>query len=283
MDVIIPVKNNSETFLNTYQMVINAATFGIRCLVILDNFNVNEISKFSKNIKHEIDSDFVVIKTGTYGAPGLARNAGLEISSSDWVTFWDADDFPNLVNITNALNKYGEQQVPIIGQYRINSSTIISKSMIDVATNPGLWRIIFPQKSLRSLRFNENKWGEDQLFILQTGLFAMKAIIVSDCFYDYKVDNKKQLTQNNPLVNDAFKTLVHIYNHDSNQLNSNILFQLILVIRLSITILKRFSFIEKKMTTTWWLFKIHFMLSLKFKRQYAIASREVLMRLIKLQ
>jgi glycosyltransferase involved in cell wall biosynthesis len=270
IDAIIPIKNNSVVILNICKVIRNATQFNIRCIVILDGFSKEEVINFKNTLGEIKNSDMVRIKSGIYGSPGSARNAGLEISSSKWITFWDADDYPNPKAISNALEIYSWNQIPIIGQFQMNSIDTKTVSIYDVAINPGIWRILFPKTTVATLRFSEKHWGEDQLFIAQTELLINNAKIVAHFFYNYQTGLSNQLTQNQRNVNDGIKSLIDIYefNLKYRGSNKNLESQLIPIIKLSTTALKRFIFLDNIPRSLWQLLKINFLTFLYFKKNY---------------
>ena len=270
IDAIIPIKNNSVVILNICKVIREAIQFNIRCIVILDGFSKEEVINFKNTLGEIKNTDLVRIKSGIYGSPGLARNAGLEISSSKWITFWDADDYPNPKAISNALEMHSWNQIPIIGQFQMNSIDTKTVSICDVAINPGIWRILFPKTAVASLRFSDKQWGEDQLFIAQTELLINNARIVPHFFYNYQTGLSNQLTQNQRNVNDGVKSLIDIYKFNSKYRgsNKNLESQLILIIKLSATALKRFIFLDHIPKSLWQLLKINFLTFLNFKKNY---------------
>ena len=270
IDAIIPIKNNSVVISNICEVIIKATEFNIRCIVILDSFSKEEVVNFKNTLGEMENSNLVRIKSGIYGSPGSARNAGLEISSSKWITFWDADDYPNPKSIANALAIYNSSQIPIIGQFQINSNDTKTKSLNDVAINPGIWRILFPETMVKNLKFSDKLWGEDQLFIAQTELLINNARIVPHFFYNYQTGLSNQLTHNHRNVNDGVKSLIDIYKFNSKYRgsNKNLESQLILIIKLSATALKRFIFLDHIPKSLWQLLKINFLTFLNFKKNY---------------
>jgi glycosyltransferase involved in cell wall biosynthesis len=280
IDAIIPIKNNSVIVSQICEVIEKAIKFKIKCIVILDCFSEEDVIKFNKALAKNKNSEMIMIKSGIYRSPGLARNAGIEISSSKWITFWDADDFPDPEAISIAVEKYGSEQIPIIGQFQINSIKTKTENISDVAINPGIWRIIFPKYKITTLRFSDRLWGEDQLFIVQSELLIDNIRIVPDYFYNYQTSINGQLTQNEQNVNDAAKSLTDIYKFNLNYRSGdkNLESQLIPVIKISATILKRFIYLEDKLSSIWQLLKINLLSFLFFKKDYLSAMCKVVIK-----
>jgi hypothetical protein len=152
----------------------------------------------------------------------------------------------------------------------MNSIDTKTGNICDVAINPGIWRILFPKTTVGSLRFSDKHWGEDQLFIAQAELLINNARIVPHFFYNYQTGVSNQLTQNQKNVNDGIKSLIDIYkfNLKFRSSDKNLESQLIPIIKLSATVLKRFIFLDHVLRSIWQLLKINFLSFLYFKKNY---------------
>lgn len=114
---------------------------------------------------------------GEFGAPGLARNAGLELCQSEWIMFLDADDTPDFESISSVQRSAAEKgsNAFIAGFIEINSNGLIlrknpiPKSNLHkyIADRPGLWRFGFSRELLQGILFTNHQWGEDQIFLMK--------------------------------------------------------------------------------------------------------------------
>ena len=144
----------------------------------------------------------ITLFEGYFGSPGTARNFGLSHSQSTWVIFVDSDDVVNLKVVFSLLDRHNESSSVLIGQYEIcdrkTGSVVRNKAnsnpKLDIAINPGIWRIIFLRETIAGHNFSDSLMGEDQLFLLQIGIFGEKIQFFDDVIYRYFRNSSHQLT-----------------------------------------------------------------------------------------
>ena len=144
----------------------------------------------------------IILFEGHFGSPGAARNFGLSHSQSEWVIFVDSDDVVNLKAVFSVLDRHNESSSVLIGQYEIcdrtKGSVVRNKAnlnpKLDIAINPGIWRIIFLRERIEGHNFSNSLMGEDQLFLLQIGIFGEKIQFFDDVIYQYFRNSSYQLT-----------------------------------------------------------------------------------------
>jgi hypothetical protein len=171
---------------------------------IQDSFTAEELKELVKKYNN---LEIVVIE-GTYGAPGLARNAGLNSPLANWTSFWDADDLPNPREALEAISQADAQTEVIIGNFTINSSqgTEIFEhqaQMEVVALNPGLWRMIIRSSILEGLSFSSARMGEDQLFLIDLNLGSRQVHFSNKFIYQYFLGSPLQLTSNQDSIDEV--------------------------------------------------------------------------------
>ena len=137
---------------------------------------------------------------GHFGSPGYARNAGISLATGRWITFWDSDDIPNILNISQELNSLEITCNVLIGQYMnisVNNNIVYTSNDNDlrsIALNPGMWRFIFDRASIQELLFEPTLMGEDQIFLAKY-FSSSRAIAYSrKIFYVYISGNLYQAT-----------------------------------------------------------------------------------------
>ena len=170
-----------------------------------------EIAQFLEAFNKE---SFKLI-SGKYGSPGYARNAGLTNSLSEWVSFWDSDDLPNLENVLHAIETSSLDDEVLIGSFEtIDSRKSVVKRcivsdqwQIDVAKSPGMWRMVFRRNMLEKVKFSDLLMGEDQLFLIQNRIFDRRVRIFKDTFYSYQIMQEGQATRNERSLNDLNRCL----------------------------------------------------------------------------
>jgi hypothetical protein len=145
---------------------------------------------------------------GIWANPGGPRNEGIARSLGNWITFWDCDDTPNVINVLECLSKNIDADVHV-GGFQVldaNSEAIIttysSTKIEDLYINPGLWRIIFKKEVIGKTVFPERLMGEDQNFLMRLNIASMTVNFHKDIFYNYYVGNSGQLTSQARAIND---------------------------------------------------------------------------------
>lgn len=144
----------------------------------------------------------ITLFEGCFRSPGTARNFGLSHSQSDWVIFVDSDDIVNLNAVFSILDRRDDNSSVLVGQYEIcdretgsifrNKANFNAK--LDIAINPGIWRIIFLRKRIAGHNFSDSLMGEDQLFLLEIGVFGDNIQFFDDVIYRYFRNSNYQLT-----------------------------------------------------------------------------------------
>jgi glycosyltransferase involved in cell wall biosynthesis len=209
-----------------------------------------------------------MFKKGNFGGPGLARNLLLTNIKSDYVTFWDADDVPNVENLHLFLENFSEDKTRfIVGQWELRKSgQFISKSsdnnLASLAFQPGVWRVLFPSEKIENKMFINSKMGEDQVYLFGSGLFAEDPIWENSIFYAYNTGQEGQLTNNQDAIKDLELSISSLKNVISMRKSPPLYGQLLLL----------------RMLTTYWLrvasanffrklrFTLKIFFSLRFKR-----------------
>jgi len=156
---------------------------------------------------------------GKFGAPGIARNAGLIKATGKWIVFWDCDDQPNLENVCKILQeeeiRKDNRVEVVIGQFRTSRDNIYMNktlrirdiTLMDVALNPGLWRMVFRRNTIKNFRFTDSKMAEDQNFISMIDLPKLRYKFVDIHFYTYHLGVQNQLTSKSEAINDISKAI----------------------------------------------------------------------------
>lgn len=151
----------------------------------LESHFLTYIDKFNLNMK---------VKIGHYGNPGAARNAGLEESfEAAWIMYLDADDRLELDEVYSYLREFQTKSIsavvfdyeelhPSKGPKRINS-----RDKLDLAINPGIWRIAFRADPIRGIRFPPLMLGEDQIYILRAHLLNKNIAFSETVGYRHRI------------------------------------------------------------------------------------------------
>jgi hypothetical protein len=178
-------------------------------VILIHDYRDQETSDELSQFVRQVDSDAIAFIEGKFGAPGLARNAGMSSVDSEWVAFWDSDDLPNVAKALNLVRKGAATSKSIlVGSFSkvdISTPQVIEDVLFQespdlwinqISKSPGLWRFIIHRTRLRELPFSEIRMGEDQLLIEELLEFSGDFFFVNDTIYTYYTGNQFQSTQN---------------------------------------------------------------------------------------
>lgn len=189
----------------------------IKVIIICDNYEDGTWEKLITLVNNFETERFTLIM-GHYGAPGIARNAGMQNVDTKWIAFWDADDLVDIEAIKSVLQKPSSHLVDLIcGQYKVYSDTrrmhtyfstaqgSNRENLLRIGFEPGIWRFIFDSNLIRESRFEQGKMGEDQEFLFKILLKEPTLQINKECFYTYFTADSNHLTSNNAHILDLFE------------------------------------------------------------------------------
>jgi len=156
----------------------------------------------------EFPSENLIAIQGIFGSPGLARNAGLRLVQTKWVTFWDGDDVALVRNFLEIVRVASQENLSVaVGSYAItdfNTNKVLkckffradsNQNLYAIAINPGLWRFAFETKFVRNVEFKAWKLAEDQDFLIQTEFWNHRYKTFNKVVYRYSRNVQGQLTQ----------------------------------------------------------------------------------------
>ena len=212
--IIVPVTKMANKLGNLQTWLSKTTDQEVKILIVHDiadeptSLELKEIvSKFSR-LKIELTEKRL-------NSPGLARNLGLATANYEWISFVDSDDLVDVSELLNMISKSPLDAEIVIGNYKVSSSKD-TKSMktsesidpkMNVAMNPGIWRMIFRQEIIGMTRFSQYKMGEDQLFLLDIDFFR-RNLFFSNLFpYTYFQNVEGQLTSDRQSVKDISKVI----------------------------------------------------------------------------
>jgi glycosyltransferase involved in cell wall biosynthesis len=151
-------------------------------------------------------------------SPGLARNAGLDRVTTDWVTFWDSDDYGYAINAVTAIRSAPSNARAIVGGYEVRDCLSGNKiefnkpeaNLTRIMLNPGIWRFIFRTEFIGDVRFNELRMGEDQLFLCKLRLKDEMLHKTDSLLYSYNQQVEGQLTSSDVALNDIVPAILDL-------------------------------------------------------------------------
>jgi glycosyltransferase involved in cell wall biosynthesis len=279
LSAIIPVAPNFEDYESMKVWIQNCTPEHIQIVIVRDSFSETSRMNFDSVLALEIKSHSILVLDGEFHSPGMARNYGFEFSTGDWITFWDCDDIPAPRDVLLELQKVETGTDVIIGQYTINDSSKISVNLFDFAFNPGNWRVLYRRNLISDIKFRNYLWGEDQLFILESGMLSSKIVFSEMCFYNYKIGFNSQLTATRANATSLRNVLDHTFSDFplmglSNEIQIS---SLIMLIKMSMTFVQR-ALHNEKSSALMFAIKFNLRLFLMCKLNWTRALYEIFKR-----
>ena len=207
LSVIVPITKMAGNLGLLKSWVSDAIKKEVKVILVHD-FNDAETSDELKKFVSLVDSDAVAFIEGRFGSPGSARNAGMIFVDSEWVAFWDSDDFPEVSKALNLIDKgTSKRKTILVGSFsKVNISEPQAIEQVffrgspnswinQISKSPGLWRFIIHGSRLHKMPFSEIRMGEDQLLIEELLEFSGDFYFCNESIYTYHVGNQFQATR----------------------------------------------------------------------------------------
>lgn len=216
LTVIVPIAKMSGKLTNIANWLPKAIRNDIQVVLVHDEHD-DKTGTELRNLLNSLNSNRINLLELKAGSPGHARNFGVPFAKTKWVVFWDSDDLPLVDNALMAIAEAeAEEHVDAICcQYvaRSNSksqppSKTYSKKQL--ALNPGIWRIFLKRDLIENRSFTDLLMGEDQVFLLDIGLYSARVKFSDWCTYTYFVGDENQATQNVKSINDLQRAIVYL-------------------------------------------------------------------------
>jgi len=245
LTAIVPVGNMNGNLTSLRSWLNKISKFPLRVIIVHDEQDV-QTSLELKKIVSEFRGLEVVKISGTFGCPGLARNAGIALVSSPWVAFWDCDDEPILENIFSAIQNATDAEI-LVGGFitAVAENKNFEKKQSDTPTlqsvsfNPGLWRMIFRGHLVSKVEFTKLRLAEDQVFLSEINFAEKRKEFINRPFYEYKLGAPNQLTKDLSNLRDLIlASEIILRKTNENLLRETIVLNLTLVLRQQMTLLK---------------------------------------------
>lgn len=283
LSVIVPVTKMAGKLSQLTSWMLKTLDFSIQVIIIHDVTDLITGVELREIISKNKFPNVIFIE-GRYGSPGLARNAGIDIATGEWYVFWDSDDNPMVENVMSALMETSSYDEIVVGEFSVRNHRDGSLrenrneflSLNSIAMNPGVWRMIFRSSIIHGTRFTNLRSGEDQVFLSQIDFVEKNLKFNSAIFYEYSIEQDSQLTNSIQSLRDLPYASKLIHKKAIQNKGDVLFFDLILIIRQQITILKRGSIRLKLQALCFFLlyaknFKI-FMLVPTFKAIYFVIT-----------
>ena len=190
IDIIIPIYNARKT--------LELTLMSIRLQTIINKINIYLIDDNSSEDYKDIlnkykDMNIIYIKLDKNNGPAVARQKGIEMSSSKYIMFIDADDLLyDADSIKKLFNKIEEDYDYVVG------ITIDEKQNTQIMNESDLLGKIYKREFLlkNNIKFNNTRIHEDNYFNNLVLLCEPKQKELLENIYIY-VDNKDSITKIN--------------------------------------------------------------------------------------
>lgn len=247
LSIIVPVSRLAGELENLKIWLGKAVSLGVETIIVHDV--QDEVTSIElQDIQTGIEGGSLTVVEGKFGSPGAARNVGLQISTGQWVMFWDGDDVGEIESVLDELTLHATNSIDAI-VFQFDTRTIaLSKNFykvsqnaktedsIAVATNPGLWRMCFRGDLVRNFKFPELSMAEDQMFLTAINFYDLRILYSNRLAYHYYRGRSGQLTQNPNAIKDLVLTISELKTQMLLEAN---FFLAILLFRQSLTAMKR--------------------------------------------
>jgi glycosyltransferase involved in cell wall biosynthesis len=191
MSVIVPIYG-PERYLDNLTNWFLSEDFENVEIILIHDLRPNESGIILQELKERFQGICIKITSGEFGSPGLARNKGLELSRSEWITFCDADDLQHTSTIVKSLSLFPDSDM-IFGQFNrryLKSTEVIqnsTKNISDIWLDPGFWRGAYKREYISKIRFSSLRMGEDVVFLSEALQLNGKVAFSESIFYEYRV------------------------------------------------------------------------------------------------
>ena len=203
LSVVVPVTRMSGRLNNLNKMLDAVHHYNIQLVIVHDKRDDKTGPELQGILRNHENIELI---EGVYGSAGAARNAGLTLVKSNWVSFWDSDDEPDVVKYMVLLEKIKTEK-NLVGYGRFvkkssendllltNSNIKFRNNSYELVKNPGLWRWIFATTHIKNLMFPTLQLGEDICFLFSVLQITEKITLFEEVVYKYIIGHPLQSTQ----------------------------------------------------------------------------------------
>lgn len=199
ISAIVPIRPRLSDVLNVGSWLSKPRAEAISFILVLDRPTL-EIESFIQSFIVDYPEIDIVVITGNFGGPGAARNAALPLVKSRFLIFWDSDDNPRIESVLDHLSHQTLSGSTLsIGGFCLKEElksdrVFLPSNLLEVACNPGLWRVVISSDLAKGIKFENLKLAEDQIFFIEVFLRANSVALIPEVFYEYVYGFTDQLT-----------------------------------------------------------------------------------------
>lgn len=203
ISVIIPVYNGEKTLYNCVNHLLKQSWYDFE-LIIINDKSIDKTQQIAEELAVTDHRIKTINNPHNIGA-GLSRNKGLEIAQGEWVTFCDADDYPEENWLSDFLigasdnnemivqgffyENYSEtnSKKKVIAYDGIGNRNIVVNALCDCDVFGYLWCKMYRLSIIKreNILFKSFQFLEDEMFNLQYLKHTQQISCVPSCNYHY--------------------------------------------------------------------------------------------------
>jgi glycosyltransferase involved in cell wall biosynthesis len=222
LTAVIPLRRMDESAFDLKDIVSQAIEAGIEVILIINNKVQSERDKAKEVFADIVSGNFCIIESQLQ-SPGEARNLGVQACSTAYITFWDADDYPQIAGVCDLTNKlslypsknYGLGSFEIVNTQKVvlSTHTLSENQTLDesIIRNPGIWRWVFRTEKIKGIKFQAFMMGEDQDFIADLNPHVNEMIFSNVVTYRYVQGWGMQLTRNQGAIDNISHSISYLF------------------------------------------------------------------------
>ena len=219
IDIIVPVYNTPKNDLERCLDSINNQTYKDYLVYIIDDGSQLETGTYLD--EYVKDKERFIVHHIENGGVSQARNTGIELSSSEYITFVDSDDTVtpefleeayslitehNLDMVIGGYNEIKDNQVirkrvsmPGLHIYKNEDTLHFFEKLLSAKTNDEnkeigdcptgrIYNRLFKREKIKDLRFYKNIMSEDTLYMIDAMKCLNKIGVVDKVWYNYYIN-----------------------------------------------------------------------------------------------
>lgn len=213
ISVIIPVYN-IETYITQCVSSIIEQTYRHLEIILVDDGSTDSSPLICDNFKTVDKRVFVVHKRN--GGLSSARNAGIDASHGDYISFIDGDDYINkffyerimlsvkktvkkeCVVAACSMNRFFDRETPCVNELEYKTVEMsVEEAFLDISNsalghksflcNVSACQFVFPRRMVDRIRFIDGKHNEDWFFSYRLLEKASSVVFVNGSLYFYRI------------------------------------------------------------------------------------------------
>lgn len=219
LSIVVPVHNISGRTESLMSWVPTAIVNRVHVILVHDESQDTTELELNVMIK-TWQSEFVAKHNVNLQSPGLTRNYGLNLVSTPWFSFADADDVVRIENLLKLVNETQDANSLVgVGAYLAIDANSHKKELfappkgdpkklaLHLASRMGLWRFVFNTDQFLHQEFTHHRMAEDYLFLAILLNSASRIHVSSFEVYMYFYGGEQNLTSNRSVMIEMFDVL----------------------------------------------------------------------------